>query len=377
MEAVKASAKRQRLPVKALLGTGAGIALLFALLALITASGSAYIERIAIGMGISIILVVGLNLSNGYTGLFSLGHVGFMALGAYASAILTLPLSLKAVNLPSLPPWLAHLQMAFLPAALAGGVVAMIVAFVMGLSLMRLSGPYVSVATIGFLVIVQVVLTNWDAMTRGARTFAGVPGYTTIWNVWVWAVVTVYVVWRVGRSSFGRRMMAVRDNKIAAQSLGINVIRSRLLAFCLSAFFTGVGGALWAHFIMAFSPKSFYFVQTFSVVTMLVVGGLGSVSGSVIGVVAITILSEVLRNAERGFDLGFFHVPASYGSSQVIMAVLFVLVIVFRPQGLTGGRELDFGRIAAGLRSVLRRRGARRGGASSGGESGPDARPLG
>lgn len=360
MEAVKLSDTRERSPLKGLLGTAAGIGLLFALLALVETTGGAYLERIAIGMGISVILVVSLNLSNGYTGLFSLGHVGFMALGAYASAILTLPVSLKAVNLPNLPAWLSHVQMAFFPATLAGGAVAMIVAFVMGLSLMRLSGPYVSVATIGFLVIVQVVLTNWDTMTRGARTFAGVPGYTNIWNVWVWAVVTVYVAWRIGKSSFGRRMMAVRDNKVAAQSLGMNVIRSRLLAFCLSAFFTGVAGALWAHFIMAFSPKSFYFVQTFSVVTMLVVGGLGSVSGSVIGVVAITVLSEILRNAERGFNLGLIHIPPSYGSSQVIMAVLFILVIVYRPRGLTDGKELDFSKISAGVRSILRRRGARK-----------------
>ena len=355
MEAQRLHGVRVVGSMRAVIGTATAIAVLFTALALIKFAGSAYIERIAIGMGISIILVVSLNLANGYTGLFSLGHVGFMALGAYTSAILTLPLSLKSVNLPNLPSWLSHLQTAFLPAAVIGGLIAAIVAFVMGLSLMRLTGPYVSVATMGFLVIVQVVLTNWDAMTRGARTFAGVPGYTTIWNVWIWAVITIYVVWRVGKSSFGRRMMAVRDNEIAAQSLGINVIRSRLLAFCLSAFLTGVGGALWAHFIMAFSPKSFYFVQTFAVVTMLVVGGLGSVSGSVIGVVTITILSEILRNAERGINLGFLHIPPSYGSSQVIMAVLFVLVIVYRPQGVTGGKELNLQRISQMFRSMLGR----------------------
>jgi len=332
----------------------AAIALLFALLAIVVLTGNGYIERVAIGLGISTILVVGLNLANGFTGLFSLGHVGFMALGAYASAILTLPVSLKSVNLPQLPGWLSKVELPFLPAALIGGIIAMIVAFVIGLSLMRLTGPYVSVATMGFLVIVQVVLTNWDALTRGARTFSGVPGHTNIWNVWIWAVITIYVVWRIGKSVFGRRMMAVRDNEIAAQSLGINVIRSRLLAFCLSAFFTGIAGALWAHFIMAFSPKSFYFVQTFSVVTMLVVGGLGSVSGSVIGVFAITILSEILRNAERGFSLGFIQIPPSYGSSQVIMAILFILVIVFRPMGLTAGKEIDFRKIVRFAQNLFR-----------------------
>ena len=225
----------------------------------------------------------------------------------------------------------------------------MVIAFVVGLSLMRLSGPYVSVATMGFLVIVQVVLINWDAMTRGARTFAGVPPYSTLWWVWAWMIVTIYVIWRLVRSSFGRRMMAIRDNEIAAQSLGISVMSSRLIAFCISAFFTAVAGSLWAHFIMSFSPKSFYFVQTFSVITMLAIGGMGSISGSIVGTVSITVLSEILRNAERGVNLGVFVVPPVYGASQVVMAVLFVLVIVFRPKGLLGDREINFSRLWARL----------------------------
>ena len=116
-------------------------------------------------------------------------------------------------------------------------------------------------------------------------------------------------------------------------------MRSRLLAFCVSAFLTGVAGSLWAHFITSFSPKSFFFAQAFSIITMLVVGGLGSVSGSVVGVFLITVLSELLRNAERGVDIGALHIPPVYGASQILMAVLFVLVIVFKPAGLMGGRR--------------------------------------
>ena len=163
---------------------------------------------------------------------------------------------------------------------------------------MRLKGAYVSVGTLGFLVIMQVVLVNWDQLTRGARTFAGVPPYSNLWNVWIWAALTVYAVWRIGKSTFGRKMMATRDNEIAARSLGISVMRSRLLAFCLSAFLTGVAGSLWGHFIMSFSPKSFFFVQAFNVITMLVVGGLGSVSGSVVGVFLIT--DPLRAPAKRG-----------------------------------------------------------------------------
>ncbi|HEY9593313.1 MAG TPA: branched-chain amino acid ABC transporter permease, partial [Spirochaetia bacterium] len=190
-------------------------------------------------------------------------------------------------------------------------------------------------------VIVYVVLVNWDQVTRGARTFAGVPGYSTMWNVWVWAALTVLLVWRIGHSPAGRDMMAARDDAAAAQALGVNVMRSRLLAFCISAFLTGVAGSLWAHFITSFSPKSFYFTQAFNVITMLVIGGMGSVSGSVVGVVLVTIVSELLRNGERGLVIGSFVVPPIYGASQVVMAIIFILIIVFRPSGIMGGREID------------------------------------
>ncbi|MFI5368451.1 MAG: branched-chain amino acid ABC transporter permease, partial [Spirochaetia bacterium] len=221
-------------------------ALMLALLALLLAAADLwagdYVQRIVIGIGINVILVVSLNLSSGFTGVFSLGHTGFMAIGAYAASVCTLPVALKAVNLPSLPGWLSHTALPFLPATLIGGIVAMCVAFAVGISLMRLKGAYVSVATLGFLVIVQVILVNWDQVTRGARTFAGVPPFTTIWNVWIWAALSVYLVWRIGRSPFGRDMRAARDDEIAARSLGVSVLRSRLLAFCFSAFLTGVAG---------------------------------------------------------------------------------------------------------------------------------------
>jgi branched-chain amino acid transport system permease protein len=332
------------------------LGLLAALLAVAGFLAGDYIRRILIIIGINVILVVSLNLSNGFTGVFSLGHVGFMAIGAYSAALLTLPVSLKAVNLPSLPGWLRGLALPFLPATLIGGLLAMLVAFLVGLSLMRLKGAYISVATLGFLVIVQVILVNWDQVTRGARTFAGVPPHSTIWNVWLWAVLSIYVVWRIGASAFGRNMRASRDNEIAALSLGISVMRSRLLAFCVSAFLTGAAGSLWAHFITSFSPKSFFFAQAFNVITMLVIGGLGSVSGSVVGVFLITVFSELLRNAERGLDLGVLRIPPIYGASQILMAVLFILVIVFRPAGLLGGREIDIPGILRRIAAPLRKK---------------------
>jgi branched-chain amino acid transport system permease protein len=310
---------------------------------LVAAAGADYAKRILVGIAINIVLAEALNLFNGFTGLFSLGHVGFMAIGAYASSILSLPLAAKAASLPDLPAWLGSAQLPFLPAILCGAAIATVLAFLVGIPLMRLSGPYVSVATMGFLVITQVVLANWDSLTRGARTFSGVPAYTNLANSWLWAAFAVYLALRIKRSSFGRSMLASRDDAIAARSIGIDILRSRLLAFCLSAFLTAAGGGLWAHFIGAFSPKSFYFPQTFGIITMVVIGGLGSVRGSVLGVVSVTVVSEILRNAERGFDLGFFRIPPMYGASQIVMAVLLMLVIVYRPKGMLGESEMTLG----------------------------------
>jgi branched-chain amino acid transport system permease protein len=327
------------------------VTLLFALVLVVRLFASPYILRIASLLGVSIILVVSLNLSNGFTGVFSLGHTGFMAIGAYVSSLLTLSLETKAQNLPDLPGWMASLQLGFLPAMLIAGAAAAVVAFLIGIPLMRLSGHYVSVATLGFLVIVRIVLINWTQFTRGARTFSGVAPHTTIWWVYGWLVAALYVVWRVVRSPYGRAMMAVRENVIAAQAVGVNVLASRLLAFVVSAFLTAIAGALWAHLVTSFSPAAFYFTATFNTIIMLVVGGMGSISGSVIGTVLITLLSELLRNAELGVRLGPLTLPPLYGLSQIVLAVGFILVVTLRRTGLMGGREIDISRIFRGRRS--------------------------
>ncbi len=172
------------------------------------------------------------------------------------------------------------------------------VALLVGLVLMRLSGHFVAVATLGFLVIVRVVLINADEFTRGSRTFSNVTQYTDLWWVFAWLLITLYVVWRLKFSAYGRAMFAQREDTAAAQSVGIVVMRPRLLAFVVSAFFTAVAGALYAHYLTSFSPKVFYFDITFRVITMLVIGGMGSVTGSVIGPILITAISESLRRIE-------------------------------------------------------------------------------
>lgn len=320
--------------------------LLAAALAVLQFSGQAFWQGFAVNLGIFVMLTVALNLSNGFTGVFSLGQIGFMALGAYIAAILTLPLREKLEYLPKLPVWLAQIHfdfylgpfpLGFLLATLIAALLVSLVAFLVGLVLMRLSGHFVAVATLGFLVIVRVVLINADDFTRGSRTFSNVTPYTDMWWVWTIVVITIYAVWRIKFSPYGRAMFAQREDRIAAQAIGIRFMRPRLLAFVLSAFFTAMAGSLYAHFITSFSPNVFYFDLTFRVVVMLVIGGMGSVTGSVLGAVLVMTLSEILRRVEDVNQL--------YGMSVLLLAILFIAIILFRREGIMGSRELDLGKI--------------------------------
>ena len=316
------------------------------LLTLLQVMGLSFWQGFVINLGIFLILVLSLNLSNGFTGVFSLGHIGFMALGAYVSAILTLPLREKHEYLPNLPIGLAGLHfdfrlgafpLGFLTATVLAGLLVALVALLVGLVLMRLSGHFVAVATLGFLVIVRVVLFNADNLTRGSRTFSNVTPYTNLWWVWAWALLTVYIVWRIKHSPYGRAMFAQREDPWAAQSIGIEIMAPRLLAFVVSAFFTAVAGSLYAHFITSFSPTVFYFDLTFKIITMLVVGGMGSVSGSIVGTVLVVGLTEVLRRIEDPSQL--------YGMSGIVLAVIFILIIIFRREGILGQREIALDRL--------------------------------
>ena len=339
-------------PRRLLAGPMAGMLILVLGLAILDASGLAFWQGLAVNLAIFIVLVVSLNLASGFTGVFSLGHIGFMALGAYTSAILTLPLREKGAYLPDLPTWLAGahfdqmlgpLPIGWIVATLMAACLVALLALAVGAVLMRLSGHFVAVATLGFLVIVRVILFNADGFTRGSRTFTNVTPYTNLWWAWACAVLAVYVVWRLKRSAYGRAMFAQRRDRWAAQSIGISVLRPRLLAFVISAFFTAIAGSLYAHFITSFSPTVFYFDLTFRVITMLVIGGLGSVSGSVIGAVVVLAVSEGLRRIEDATLL--------YGLSGILLAAFFILVIIRRPGGIMGQRELSL----EAVRSAIRR----------------------
>lgn len=327
------------LPPRRVVGT---LVALSAALAVLEGSGQAFWQGLVINLAIFIILVQALNLASGFTGVFSLGHIGFMAIGAYSAAILTLPLPTKAEYLPNLPGWLAGIHfdgvigpfpIGFAAATLVAGILVVVIASLVGVVLMRLSGHFVAVATLGFLVIVRVILFNADDITRGSRTFSNVTPYTNLWWAWGWAVVAVYVAWRLKFSGFGRAMFAQKGDRWAARSIGISILRPRLVAFVVGAFFSAVAGSLYAHYITSFSPTVFYFDLTFRVITMLVVGGMGSVSGAVVGAVVIMALSELLRRIEGATLL--------YGLGGILLAAFFLTVMIFRPGGILGQGELS------------------------------------
>ncbi len=303
-----------------------------------------YIVRIILLMALNSILVLSLSLSNGFTGVFSLGHVGFIGLGAYVSGILSLTFSQKIALLPHLPPFLMHLTLGFLPTTVLAGLVAAALAVIVGYPLMRLSGYFVSVATMGFLIIVNVILINASDFTRGAHTFTGVPLDSTLPWVVGWLVLAIAVLARLVYSPFGKSMKAIRDDTIAASAIGIHVLRVRLIAFSVGAFFAGVGGSLYAHYIGSFSPAAFYFSLTFNLIAMLVLGGMSSISGAVIGVIVVSLLSEFLRSVERGFTVGAWTVPPLYGASQIALGLILILIMIFRPQGIMGHREIGWRR---------------------------------
>ena len=292
-----------------------------------------YVLSIINFVGIYIILSVSLNITNGFTGLFSLGHPGFMAIGGYVTAILTFPVARKSMFL-ELPHWLAAVEMPFLPALIIGGVCAGLTALGVGLPVLRLRGHYLAVATMGFLIIVQVLITNWESVTRGPLGLNGLPALTNLWWVYPWLVVTIYVSWKIKFSSYGRRMLSVREDETAAQCLGVNLFKTRVAALVIGAFFAGVAGGLWAHLVTAITPSSFSLILAFNIVVMVVVGGTGSISGAFVAAIIFTLLTEVFRPLEEALSV--------YGIGEIMMALILILILIFRPQGLFGSREPGF-----------------------------------
>ncbi len=283
--------------------------------------------------GLNVVLAVSLNITNGFIGLFSLGHPAFMTLGGYMTAILVMPAARKGLMLPDLPAMLAAQEWSFLPALLAGGVLSAAVAILVGFPVLRLRGHYLAVATLGLIFIVQSFAVNLRGITRGALGLSGLPAATSLWWVYLFVVLTIFVAWRLKHSSMGRAMLAIRENELAAACLGVRVARLRIFAFGLGAFFAGVAGGLWVHLVTLVSPSSFSFLLAFQLVVMVVIGGAGSITGVALVAAGLTLAQEMLRPVEEATGL--------FGASQITVALATLLVLIYRPAGLFGTAEPD------------------------------------
>ncbi len=288
-------------------------------LSLVSGFFNRYYLGIAIDVGINIMLAVSLNLINGHTGQFSLGHAGFMAVGGYTAAKLSLTLQ------PLLPPWAQPLI--FIAGLLLGGLIAATTGFAVGVPTLRLRGDYLAIVTLGFGEIIRVIFQT--AETFGAATgLTGIPNWTNFGWAWGGAALCVFVVTCLVNSTYGRGFIAVHDDEVAASASGINPVRYKVTAFVIGAFFAGIAGGLYAHHKSFLSPTGFDFMKSIEIVVMVILGGMGRTVGVIIAAVLLTLLPEFLR--------GF----AEY--RMIIYSLLIVVLMIARPQGL-----FNFGKAAS------------------------------
>ena len=300
--------------------------------------------EIVLLFGINAIMVVGFQIFAGSTGLVSFGHVAFMAIGAYATAIVSMDDIDKSIVLKELPGWLADVHLGVLPSLLVGGAAAAVFALVTGVALMRLSGAAASIATLGLLVITVNVLSQASDFTHGPRSIFGVPDETNF--MWVFSALAVAVLISAAYkwSRAGLRARASRDDVIAAEAVGVATLRARLMPFVLSAFLTGVGGGLYAMLLTAFSPASFAIPLVVVVLTMAIIGGVNSITGALTGAAVVTVLNEILRRIEDGVDVFSVHLKTATGMSAAVLGIALILMLRWRPSGLLSAYELQIER---------------------------------
>jgi branched-chain amino acid transport system permease protein len=312
-----------------------------ALLAAIILSGIAshfssgmnsYYLQIIIFIGINVTLAVSLNLINGYTGQFSLGHAGFMAIGAYVSAYLSTEHG--AVLFKALGTNFFSITLLFVAVLMAGGVAASIAGLIVGVPSLRLKGDYLAIVTLGFGEIIRVLIQNTDAV-GGPRGYSGIAGYTTLFWTYSIAAVTIYIVISLIDSTYGRGFLTVRDDEVAAEAVGINTTRYKVTAFVLGAFFAGVAGGLYAHSTTYINPSGFDFQRSIEIVIMVILGGMGSTAGVAFAAILLTLLLEYLR-----FVAGYEWLPELVRriaqNRVIIYSLVLIALMLLRPQGLFG-----------------------------------------
>ncbi|WP_336276914.1 branched-chain amino acid ABC transporter permease [Bartonella sp. CB178] len=306
-----------------------------------------YTLRIINLVAINAILAISLNLIYGFTGMLSLGHAGFIAIGAYTCAIFLLSPEQKEMMwiLEPIADPLRHMQLPFFAAVIVSGLCAAVIGLLIAFPVLRLGGDYLAIATLGFAEIIRIVIVNATSLTNGALGIKGIPQSATLWWNYGWLAFTVFFISFLLRSNTGNVLRAVRDDEIAAETMGINTFFYRIMSFTIGAFFAGIGGALMAALISSIDPKMFSFLLTFNILMIVVAGGLGSITGSIIGSLIITVALEWFRVIESSLDLGFVSIPGIPGLRMVIFSLLLLVIILFWRKGLLGQQEFSWSKI--------------------------------
>jgi len=303
-----------------------------------------YVVRIVILCGIYAILAVGLNLINGTTGQFSIGHAGFMAVGAYACAVTVVSVdNAWGAGLAGLPPFLAH-GLVLTIGLIVGGLFAGVAGFIVGVPSLRLRGDYLAIVTLGFGEIIRLLFNNAEALggatgySGGASRPLGLPTYTSVFWVFGWATLLILLMRNLTFSAQGRALLAIREDEIAAEAMGIPTTKMKVLAFVISSMSAGVAGGLFAHLQSTVRPDDFRFDRSIDMIAMIIIGGLGSITGAVVGAVLVAVSLELMRGLQE-FRL-------------IVYALVLIILMIVRPDGLLGRYELNPGRLFARIRAA-------------------------
>ena len=304
---------------------------------------SSYLQAYFLDTLVKVAIVVALYVFIGNSGVLSFGHISFVALGAWAAGVLTLTESQKQLTMPGLAHILMVTNVGNVASLALAGAVGLVAALAVGLPLMRLSGLAAGIATFAVLEITNNVLTYDQALGPGLNGFSGVPSTTGIWQATIGALICVAIAFLYQRSRYGRMLRATREDPPAAVAAGISIHRQRLLAFTLSGALAGLAGGLYAHLI-PIAAGSVYLDLTFITLAMLVIGGSGSLLGAVVGALAVSGLDSFLSAAVNGVDLFGWQLTLPNGTAEIVVGTLMAVVLILRPQGLTGGREFSLPR---------------------------------
>lgn len=335
-------------------------------------SNGSYVIRILNQSAIYAISALGLNLINGFAGQFSLGQAGFMAVGGYVTAILSLDPATKQMlySLEPIYPWLQVIEFPFIAALIVGGIVAALFAFLIGFPVLRLRGDYLAIASLGFAEIIRVFITKMPRVTNGAlglkglkpvpKLFEGVPILDTIFGesqmtIFLILILVVVFLNRLMKTSYGRTIKAVRDDEIAAQAMGVNLFSRKMTAFVISGFLAGIAGGLLSGLIGAIDPEQYKYILTYNILLMVVLGGMGSNSGSVVGAFIVTIALEALRVIDEPFNLGPIHYPGISGMRMVVFSALLMIVIIYWNHGIFGTKEFSWEWLIGGIQNFFRK----------------------